>query len=431
MAICRNDGGNYHFTTSQDGKTWTVAEPKSFVPNGLNSKPTFDRFGGVYYLGWQENTRIQNCNRSVFNVDISRDGKTWERKYRFESPNSFQYPTFHEHEGVIWLNVTQSDHGGSSDRIMFGKLESVGGFESQEGQARIEWPAPPPLPPAIMKTGMKLFTDRDYTLEKAPEAVMGKPFLRTSIERTDVTVTKPGLLYALTPTRRPTAASQEDALVAAGFTRVDVPETQFFPGEINRVSLYEKQVAAGDRLRFKKLVFLVMDAGTEIEEHRPAPPKPWNENAGEVLYNGIVLPGVWPTDHLDPKSDEPMPVPYLSKPPKVIPIDVGRQLFVDDFLIESTDLKRVFHQAEKYEGNPVFKPETETEPETEAPKKKRAPRKKADSDTDGPAPRYGSKLASCVKKELLAAFNEAEIVLAAAASCPAAASAMPSASDVE
>jgi len=54
-------------------------------------------------------------------------------------------------------------------------------------------------------------------------------------------------------------------------------------------------------------------------------------------------------------------------------------------------------------------PETETEPETEAPKKKRAPRKKADSDTDGPAPRYGSKLASCVKKELLAAFNEAEI----------------------
>ncbi|MDH4411429.1 MAG: exo-alpha-sialidase [Verrucomicrobiales bacterium] len=294
-------------------------------------------------------------------MDISRDGKTWERKYRFESPNSFQYPTFHEHEGVIWLNVTQSDHGGSSDRIMFGKLESVGGFESQEGQARIEWPAPPPLPPAIMKTGMKLFTDRDYTLEKAPEAVMGKPFLRTSIERTDVTVTKPGLLYALTPTRRPTAASQEDALVAAGFTKVDVPETQFFPGEINRVSLYEKQVAAGDRLRFKKLVFLVTDAGTEIQEHRPAPPKPWNENAGEVLYNGIVLPGVWPTDHLDPKSAEPMPVPYLDYPPKVIPIDVGRQLFVDDFLIESTDLKRVFHQAEKYEGNPVFKPETETE----------------------------------------------------------------------
>lgn len=54
-------------------------------------------------------------------------------------------------------------------------------------------------------------------------------------------------------------------------------------------------------------------------------------------------------------------------------------------------------------------PETETETEAEKPKKKRAPRKKAESDTDAPAPRYGSKLASCVKKELLAAFNEAEI----------------------
>lgn len=130
MAIVRNDAGNYHFTTSHDGKTWTIAEPKPFVPNGLNSKPTFDHFGGVYYLGWQENTRIQNCNRSVFNVDISRDGKTWQRKYRFESPHSFQYPTFHEHEGTLWLTVTQSDHGGSTDRIMFGKLEAIGAFDT-------------------------------------------------------------------------------------------------------------------------------------------------------------------------------------------------------------------------------------------------------------------------------------------------------------
>lgn len=125
LAICRNDKGNYHFTTSRDGASWTVAAPRPFVPNGLNSKPTFDRFGGVYHLGWQENTKVGDCNRSVFNVDVSRDGKTWERKYRFESPHSFQYPTFHEHGGTIWLSVTQSDHKGSSDRIMFGRLEQA------------------------------------------------------------------------------------------------------------------------------------------------------------------------------------------------------------------------------------------------------------------------------------------------------------------
>lgn len=48
MAICRNDAGNYHFTTSQDGKTWTVGEPKPCVPNGLNSKPTFHQSVGMF-----------------------------------------------------------------------------------------------------------------------------------------------------------------------------------------------------------------------------------------------------------------------------------------------------------------------------------------------------------------------------------------------
>jgi hypothetical protein len=41
----------------------------------------------------------------------------------------------------------------------------------------------------------------------------------------------------------------------------------------------------------------------------------------------------------------------------VIPIDVGRQLFVDDFLIEKTDLKRRFHAAEYYSKNPVLTPD--------------------------------------------------------------------------
>ncbi len=225
MAICRNDAGNYHFSTSADGETWTAGREMLYVPNGANAKPTFDRFGGIYYLGWQEKTRFQGVGRSVFNVDISRDGKTWDRKYRFETPKSFQYPTFHEHAGVIWLSVTQGDSSPSrKERIMFGRLEDVGQFESQAGRKR-------------------------------------------------------------------------------------------------------------------------------LTRQRP----------GEKLSNGIVLPEVWPPRHLDPNSDEPMPVPYLQHPPSVISIDVGRQLFVDDFLIESTTLRRTLHRAKKFEGNPVFRAETKHE----------------------------------------------------------------------
>ena len=80
-----------------------------------------------------------------------------------------------------------------------------------------------------------------------------------------------------------------------------------------------------------------------------------------TLYNGLELPSEWPPRRLDPASAEPMPVPYLQRPLKLIPIDVGRQLFVDDFLIDSTTLKRTFHLAQKFSGNPVFKAETKHE----------------------------------------------------------------------
>ena len=86
---------------------------------------------------------------------------------------------------------------------------------------------------------------------------------------------------------------------------------------------------------------------------------------GEVLYNGIKLPKIWPPKTENPKDANPMRVPYLVSPPKVIPINVGRQLFVDDFLIEKTNLNRVYHQPEKYEGNPVFTPTLDFEKTSE------------------------------------------------------------------
>ena len=83
----------------------------------------------------------------------------------------------------------------------------------------------------------------------------------------------------------------------------------------------------------------------------------------EILYNGIKLPDNWP-----PKLDvelfvnrDLVPVPYLDNPPNVITLGVGRELFVDDFLIEKTSCNRTFHYPEKYENNPILKPETQLE----------------------------------------------------------------------
>lgn len=74
----------------------------------------------------------------------------------------------------------------------------------------------------------------------------------------------------------------------------------------------------------------------------------------ETLYNGIELPESWPPRQPELTRAALAEPPYLKARPKVIPIDVGRQLFVDDFLIEGTSLKRTHHLPEPYAENPVI-----------------------------------------------------------------------------
>ncbi len=79
----------------------------------------------------------------------------------------------------------------------------------------------------------------------------------------------------------------------------------------------------------------------------------------ERLPNGIELQEPWPPyrEAKEVLSGEPMPVAYLTTPPGIIPIDLGRQLLVDDFLIQSSTLKRTFHRPDYHPSNPVFRPE--------------------------------------------------------------------------
>lgn len=76
-------------------------------------------------------------------------------------------------------------------------------------------------------------------------------------------------------------------------------------------------------------------------------------SAGERLHNGIELPDVWPPQMERLPERLPTP-PYLKQPPDVNSIDVGRQLFVDDFLIEETNLIREFHKPVYHPANPVL-----------------------------------------------------------------------------
>jgi hypothetical protein len=83
---------------------------------------------------------------------------------------------------------------------------------------------------------------------------------------------------------------------------------------------------------------------------RPAQPR-------QILYNGLALNPPWPPRYPQLSPDPQVP-PYLRETPAVVPIDIGRQLLIDNFIIESsTNMRQTFHIAEAYPANPVLAPD--------------------------------------------------------------------------
>ncbi len=78
------------------------------------------------------------------------------------------------------------------------------------------------------------------------------------------------------------------------------------------------------------------------------------------FYNNLIIPEQWPPKYQESTLDKPLKVPYLDKKPDTINIKIGRQLFVDDFLIAETDLRRDFKKP-VIEDHPIFYPQTALE----------------------------------------------------------------------
>ena len=100
------------------------------------------------------------------------------------------------------------------------------------------------------------------------------------------------------------------------------------------------------------------------DEPTPTPtPTPDDKDDDDgAIYNGIKLPSQWPpTRSYSSDIRKGMTPFYLISRPTTVNISVGRQLFVDNFLIESTTLQRVMHYPEYVAQNPVLSPDKDWE----------------------------------------------------------------------
>jgi hypothetical protein len=115
-----------------------------------------------------------------------------------------------------------------------------------------------------------------------------------------------------------------------------LPHTNLFTGSLDEVRIYNRALSTVEMSQ--------LYGGTVT-----------TVAGGELLYNGIAMPKNFPPPV---SSTQMLRTPYyLNNPPRVIPIDLGRQLFVDDFLIDQTTLQRVPHQP-VMRANPVLAPGT-------------------------------------------------------------------------
>lgn len=201
-----------------------------------------------------------------------------------------------------------------------------------------------------------LFDPKKYTYNPPPNpipaAIDGEHYFQLEKSRSHrFRVVKPGQILLISP--KPQAVIGENRVsedTSLGAEKVSNGGDFVFnqSGSDVPFSLSPKQVEAGEEFE--------TPAGVIVAGFSPL-----RNEEGELLYNGIRLPKKWPPV-IPWNSKAPIEVPYLENPPRLIPINVGRQLFIDDYLVETVQrLEREYHYPEKLAGNPVLKAETSLE----------------------------------------------------------------------
>jgi hypothetical protein len=274
--------------STNGGKTWSEAKP-SVYPH-TSSRFFIRRLKSGNLLFVKHGRIDEQTGRSHLQAFLSDDdGKTWKGGLMLDERNGVSYPDGDQAaDGTIFVIYDFSRTGAkeilmarfTEEDVLAGKIVSSNGA-LQIVVNKATGTAPPPKPLAFdadpnsdgkplklgdspklklkdaesdgLKPGVKLFKNRDYTLNQYPKELDGKKFVRSNLEQVEIESQADGMVYVLTPTKKRNNDSVTEELLKLGFEKVAVPETLLFGNIVgNIVTLYQKEIKSGETLKLGK-----------------------------------------------------------------------------------------------------------------------------------------------------------------------------------
>ena len=272
------------------GKTWPVLKPSN-IPH-TPSRFFISRLASGNLLLVKHGPLDTRTSRSHLTAYLSKDdGKTWTGGLMLDERLGVSYPDGQQtpdglirivydynrvaDRNILMATFREEDVAAGKpvgDAVRLRQLVS----KASGGQEKIQLPAKPVnantngehmrkkttgtltiagTESADLKSGVKLFTDRDYLSASLPDALKNAHFLPVAMNgKKTITCQRAGTVWFLTPALDRNRDSQSQALTDQGFEKVALPEVPLFApnSSANYCTLYQKDCVAGETILIGK-----------------------------------------------------------------------------------------------------------------------------------------------------------------------------------
>jgi hypothetical protein len=303
FCVMRTGTGCPNWTISQDdGETWSEPKPLLMkdggdpIPHSMSPCPFYDWKGneaasGYYFLMAHNRYEKWNPNpwqnRGPLYLFAGRYKKDAEQPVWFDGPkkfierksnNSFYTSlTVLDGKTIMWYNdqkfyllgrvIDEQFFDGKPDVELYKPdehldLSSYSLKDHADGKpirlgTSPKWELKGDAEQGTFNKGTKIFRNRNYSVIQCPKELEGKNFVRSNLESVEAVCVSDGIAYVLTPLKNRNSDSVTEELLKRGFEKVAQPETLLYEQVNSIVTLYQKEVKAGETIKLGKWSVLI------------------------------------------------------------------------------------------------------------------------------------------------------------------------------